>query len=791
MSGKVAEQISSMTRLRDALEFIATTGEPQKGVLQVGAGIARGAVTFEDGLVTGGRLTTGALSGKKAVEEMLRLEVVKLQLMPFMPARKSEQVWINLRHLIANEWSVDGLVTDRAPAPEEEQREFVRVERGPEQRDVSTMVEAAFSGEELSQLRAALHDSTEPTEEISKSDRESPFKATMEIPLVMLEQAMLQEETSIAASDDAFFDMEPKEQDAPPLTVPFAFRDMESDLQPEPSLASAADVPLAIEPEPAPAADVPLAIEPEPAPAADVSLAIEPEPAPAAEVTLAIEPEPAPPPIAFPSIDFGAEDTYTQLPAAVPEAPPAVPNHYAAPAPADAAVDVVQALAPTKPDEEYTAPTSLAEMLEAAADSPPLEVPPAAATPAPFGYPAIDFDAPEEESVPPPAVPQFGAEMPTVAFIPEPQPFVPEPQLFIAEPQPFVPGPQPQPFIAEPMRPTAAGFFEPPLNRKSNSSPVNTAPALTPLPTPIELESTISDAERWMRAQKAMSAPVEQQREQFEQTNESLHQPGFTPFENATAISREAPSRPAEFDKSQLESIATPSVEDKDYQPLIAMPEDGFGEARGKSDKGIIDRPSQHQHDMGSVKRAIRRNLRQPERVLMPIGFACLLLGIFILPGQMRKSMNTDNNEQLADAQVEMTIAEETKQELRYASTEADRPPAPPAAVGNAGTGIASSTADEPGQTVLLRDDTALNHARKLSEGHKWNRIAYVMYREYLKKHPKDFDVRIELIRYLMQSKQTKEAKQECVEALTSGPSVEQSGALSALYKSVQLMPMN
>jgi hypothetical protein len=306
------------------------------------------------------------------------------------------------------------------------------------------------------------------------------------------------------------------------------------------------------------------------------------------------------------------------------------------------------------------------------------------------------------------------------------------------------------------------------------------------------VEPEISDAERWMRAQKAMSAPIEQQREQFEQTNQAFQQTGFSPFPNATPISREAEqARP--FDKSELDSIRTPEVEDADYQPLIAMPEDGPGDAGRRADKGIIDRaPTQTGQQMPDFKRIIRRNLRQPERILTPIVFGSLILGIFILPGQIRKSMTAENNEQFADTQVEMTIAEETKQEVPYASVETNRPPVTAAPVANAGTGIASnSSSDDPGGTVVLRDDGALAQARRLSSGHKWNRIAYVMYREYLKRHPKDFDVRIECIKYLMEAKQTKEAKQECIEALTSGPSVEQSGALSALYKHVQLMPMN
>jgi hypothetical protein len=222
------------------------------------------------------------------------------------------------------------------------------------------------------------------------------------------------------------------------------------------------------------------------------------------------------------------------------------------------------------------------------------------------------------------------------------------------------------------------------------------------------------------------------------------------------------------------------------------MPDDGPGsKKKPDGDKGIIGRVGYVMSNMPNYKRMVRKQFVAPEKVILPFVFGSLILGIFIVPVQLKKQFSETKNDDLASEQIQMELSDDTKEQVQYAID--DSSPPPPAASSGGGGGpnqvsnSGSSDPSDPGQTITLGGGDGLSRARQLAT-HGWNRVAMALYQQHIRKNPKAFDVRMELIRYLMTSKQGKEAKTECIAALNAGPSIDESAAISLLFKQAQLI---
>src|SRR5438270_2117772 len=113
MAATVREKLTQISDLRSALQLIADCEGDSKGALQLASGVVRGMLTFDAGCITSARLTSGALFGLKAIQEMLRMPEAVFQLMPSsysVSVREQEKIGVEIRALIENNFSFEGLI---------------------------------------------------------------------------------------------------------------------------------------------------------------------------------------------------------------------------------------------------------------------------------------------------------------------------------------------------------------------------------------------------------------------------------------------------------------------------------------------------------------------------------------------------------------------------------------------------------------------------------------------------------------------------------------------------------
>jgi hypothetical protein len=296
----------------------------------------------------------------------------------------------------------------------------------------------------------------------------------------------------------------------------------------------------------------------------------------------------------------------------------------------------------------------------------------------------------------------------------------------------------------------------------------------------------ISEEERWLLEQNKMLLSPEEQKQEFLNDDADLagtrsQEIVFKPFVENQRLSEVADS---EF--TDLDAIPAPNVIPADYAPLVAMPEDSPGPVREAKD-GIIGRPVDGPAKGGiGVARTVRKHIAS-EKVIVPFVLVMLSLGLFLLPGYLRKQLSGEEDEALAAQQLELTMAQEMEDQIPDASQD---PQVTRNASGNQGSssggfgGTSYVTIDSPGE--MAATEGPLSDARKLaSKGYtKRSRELYLM---YLSSNPRAISVRIELIKMLIGAKENMLARVECIDALKLKPTLEQMQEIAALYQRVQL----
>jgi hypothetical protein len=299
----------------------------------------------------------------------------------------------------------------------------------------------------------------------------------------------------------------------------------------------------------------------------------------------------------------------------------------------------------------------------------------------------------------------------------------------------------------------------------------------------------ISDAERWIILQNKELLTEEEAKAEFARDDQELAKSReqnieFKPFIEAERLS----AVPA--DVSELDQIPTPEVLPSDFDPLVAH---GPKAATKKGEtKGLIGRMDRAWGAIPGYTRAVRRQIMRPERILGPLIFVALTLGIFLVPIYLKKAFSENQSETIGAQQVRMTVADELDQQVPDALN--DPEVAGPAAVeqgstsGGVGGGGGGGTGGGGGGAESGSDQALVQARSLIAKG--WTQRAVALYHTYLALNPKAMEVRIELIKALMASKDKGArllARIECLEALKLKPSFEQTQQIAALYQQVQL----
>lgn len=313
---------------------------------------------------------------------------------------------------------------------------------------------------------------------------------------------------------------------------------------------------------------------------------------------------------------------------------------------------------------------------------------------------------------------------------------------------------------------------------------------------PIDLEdptTVISDAERWIIEQNKNLLTPEQAKQEFMRDDLELAKSRaqsieFKPFEEHAPLSGGLPST------ADLDEIPTPDVTYEDYKTLDPIGVDpGKQRAKREAPKGLIGRASYVWGRLPAYSRTVRKQLMRPERIIGPIIFCGLTLGLFLLPAQLKKMFNESEAEALGIQHVRTTMADELDEEVPDAMNDVDvagpianeqgSTSGPAGGGGNYGGGDTAGG----GGAGMAASDGALVQARTLA-AQGWTKRAMALYRTYLALNPKAFKVRIELIRFLMNAKEKgsrMQARIECLEALKLHPPYELTQELAVLYQQV------
>lgn len=312
---------------------------------------------------------------------------------------------------------------------------------------------------------------------------------------------------------------------------------------------------------------------------------------------------------------------------------------------------------------------------------------------------------------------------------------------------------------------------------------------------PVDLEdptTVISDAERWIIEQNKNLLTPEQAKQEFMRDDLELAKSRaqsieFKPFEEHAPLSEELPSA------AELDEIATPDVTYEDYKTLDPIGVDpGKQRVKREESRGLIGRASYVWGNLPAYSRTVRKQLMRPERIIGPIIFCGLTLGLFLLPAQLKKMLTESEAEALGIRHVQTTVADELDEEVPDAMNDvevagpiANEQGSSSGAAGG-GRGYGGDTAGSGGANMAASDGALIQARTLASQG--WTKRAAALYRTYLVLNPKAFKVRIELIRFLINSKEKgsrMQARIECLEALKLHPPYELTQEIAALYQQV------